>query len=166
MISSAKPNASILAMAQVLMDTVHGPDELEQAILADLADQPGVDTYQVRQELVCLRAFAAEWVITIMLDESVEKEAILGTYRGLWEKDSEKTDLYECVQSRLVIYWEVMNAAPDTLAEVIGGVFARLCQSEENKKLVLAGSAMFTALIEGIGGTVAMWKPRLGQLVK
>ena len=158
MMSSTKINTSILAMAQVLMDTVCGPDELEQAILADLADQPGVDTYQVRQELICLRAFAAEWVTAMMMGNVAAREAILGTYRGLWEKDSEKTDLYECVQSRLAIYWEIMNAVPDALAEVIGGVFARLCQSEENEKLVLAGSVMFTALIEGIGGTIAMWK--------
>jgi hypothetical protein len=44
-------------------------------------------------------------------------------------------------------------------AEGVGCVFASLCGCPVNEKLVLAGSAMFAALIEGTGSLLATWKP-------
>ena len=150
-------NASVSEMAHVLLQTALGPDELEEVILDDLEADFGREL--VRLELICLRAFALEWTVSWMLEVDREgKDKLLAAYRGLWEDNPERKSLHGQLESRREDYDEAVGTAEEQ-AEGMGGVFASLCGCPGNEKLVLAGSAMFAALIEGAGSLLATWKP-------
>ena len=146
-------NASVSELAHVLLQTALGPDELEEVILDDLEADFGREL--VRLELICLRAFALEWTVSWMLEVDREgKDKLLAAYRGLWEDNPERKSLHGQLESRREDYDEAVGTAEEQ-AEGMGGVFASLCGCPGNEKLVLAGSAMFAALIEGAGGLLA-----------
>ena len=150
-------NASVSEMAHVLLQTALGPDELEEVILDDLEPEFGRDL--VRLELICLRAFALEWTVSWMLEADEEgKEKLLAVYGQLWEDNPESKSWYGQLEERRSDYDEAVGTA-EQQAEGGGGVFASLCGCPGNEKLVLAGSAMFAALIEGTGSLLATWKP-------
>ena len=77
--------ATPVEIAALLMNAVCTPAEREQAALAELAEQIGVDLGHLQSELMLLRAFAVDFAMAMTLGQTLVRRAILMRIHQHWD---------------------------------------------------------------------------------
>ena len=148
--------ATPVEIAALLMNAVCTPAEREQAALAELAEQVGVDLGHLQSELMLLRAFAVDFAMAMTLGQTLVRRAIFMRIYQHWERLDREVGagLLEDLQDRLVLYSEAIGTVVGDkagLSGLIGRAFAQCCAGgERGGDLALLGGSMFGAFFEEI----------------
>jgi len=151
-----RKEASPIEIAALLMDAVCSPADTEQDALRGLADHLQIDLERMQSELMFLRAFTADFAISMTLGQSRAREEILGRYYQHWEKIDREVggQVMADLQSRLQLYTETLSSPEGVAADLqdlMGRIFAGCCDAAAGEgELAFLGGTMFGALFSEI----------------